>query len=75
MYAHTEFVFDIELCKSFIPVNNDGEVDGFELVPVTEVVEKLGGSEISPSSKLTIMDFLVRKGFIDFESGTYLLTK
>ena len=52
-----------------MPVNNDGEVDGFELVPVKELVERLSGPDVSPSSKLTILDFLVRKGFIDFESG------
>lgn len=34
LHANTEFVYDLELPPSFVPKNSDGEVEGFELVPV-----------------------------------------
>jgi hypothetical protein len=30
-------VFDLKLSHEFVPSNNDGEVEGFELVPVDQV--------------------------------------
>lgn len=45
IYPCGEFVFDLELDKGFVPQNNDGEVQGFELVPVKNVVEKICSSE------------------------------
>ena len=38
LHPNTEFVFDLELPETFIPGNNDGEVSGFELVPVGDIV-------------------------------------
>ena len=37
VFPQTEFVFDLELPVDFVPTNNDGEVDEFELVPVAQV--------------------------------------
>ena len=37
IFPQTEFVFDLELPVDFVPTNNDGEVDEFELVPVAQV--------------------------------------
>ena len=34
----TGFVFDLELPESFVPGNNDGEVSGFELMSVKDIV-------------------------------------
>ena len=39
LHPNTEFVFDLELPESFQPGNNDGEVSGFQLVPVAELVD------------------------------------
>lgn len=33
LFPNTEFVFDLELPCDFIPKNNDGEVEMFELLP------------------------------------------
>lgn len=33
LFPNTEFVFDLELPLDFIPKNNDGEVETFELLP------------------------------------------
>ena len=37
IFPQTEFVFDLELPKTFKPKNNDGEVDDFALVPASDV--------------------------------------
>jgi len=37
IHPQTEFVFDLELPVDFVPTNNDGEVEEFELVPVAQV--------------------------------------
>ena len=41
IFPQTEFVFDLELPEDFVPSNNDGEVDEFKLVPVTEVIKEI----------------------------------
>ena len=38
LFPNTEFVFDLELPESFQPGNNDGEVSGFQLTPVKDIV-------------------------------------
>ena len=38
LFPNTEFVFDLELPESFQPGNNDGEVSGFELTSVKDIV-------------------------------------
>lgn len=34
LFPNTEFVFDLELPADFVPNNQDGEVETFELLPV-----------------------------------------
>ena len=72
--ANTEYVFDLELPKSFKPSNNDGEVDGFEHVPVNELIKLITTPEVSPPAAKIILDFLIRKGYIDFEIGRYSIS-
>ncbi len=36
IFPETEFVYDLELPKDFMPKNNDGEVDDFLLVPSSQ---------------------------------------
>ena len=38
LFPNTEYVFDLELPSDYEPSNNDGEVDGFKLVPIKEVM-------------------------------------
>ena len=64
----------MELPKSFKPSNNDGEVDGFELVPVNELIKLITTPEVSPPAAKIILDFLIRKGYIDFEIGRYSIS-
>ena len=69
MFPNTEFVFDIELPKDFVPKNNDGEVDEFKLVPATELVEQICDSNMKTTSCPVTLDFLIRKGIVTSESG------
>jgi hypothetical protein len=65
----TEFVFDLELSSSFVPQNNDGEVDGFELVPIADVAKKICSDEYKTTSCPIAIDFLVRHGVVHAENG------
>jgi hypothetical protein len=62
-------VFDLELPTSFVPKNNDGEVDGFELVPIDKVAEKISSYEFKTTSCSIAIDFLIRHGVVNAENG------
>ena len=73
MFPNTEFVFDIELPVEFVPKNNDGEVDEFKLVPATELVRQICDSNMKTTSCPVTLDFLIRKGIVNSESGKITL--
>jgi len=68
IFPQTEFIFDLELPVDFVPTNNDGEVDEFELVPVAQVAERICGPDMKTTSCPIVIDFLVRKGIISPEN-------
>lgn len=68
LFPNTEFVFDIELPKDFVPNNNDGEVDEFMLIPASQLVEKICDPQMKTTSCPVTLDFLIRKGIVTFES-------
>jgi 8-oxo-dGTP pyrophosphatase MutT (NUDIX family) len=58
-------VFDLYLPESFIPENTDGEVESFELWPLTKVAEVVEGTErFKANCNLVIMDLLARHNYI-----------
>jgi hypothetical protein len=65
---NTEFVFDIQLPKFFIPTNNDGEVDEFKLIPASELVDMVCDPEMKTTSCPVTLDFLIRKGLVTLET-------
>ncbi|KAG5134366.1 hypothetical protein JHK82_025554 [Glycine max] len=68
-----EFCYDLKLPKSFLPKNEDGEVDSFKLIPVTQVAEVIRKTEFfKPNCSLVIIDFLFRHGYITPEYLGYL---
>ncbi len=70
IFPQTEFVFDLELPKDFIPSNNDGEVDEFLLIPASKVIEKIcHPTEMKTTSCPVTLDFLVRKGLVTIDTG------
>jgi len=67
------FNFDLEVPVDFQPVNEDGEVAEFMLWPIDEVMQTIRDTEAFKfNSALVIMDFLVRRGFIEADDPDYV---
>lgn len=63
------FCYDLEMPEGFTPVNQDGEVDRFELWPVEDVAARVKDSaDFKYNCNLAIIDFLVRHGIITPEN-------
>lgn len=61
----TMYCYDLEVPANFVPRCTDGEVAGFELLPIDEVAQIVRETEnIKKNSNLVIIDFLLRRGFI-----------
>ncbi len=59
----TMFCFDLELSEDFIPRNTDGEITGFELMPVDEAAARVRtGNDFKFNVNLVLLDFLIRHG-------------
>jgi len=68
----TLFCYDLLLPEAFIPRCTDGEVGGFELMPIEKVAEIVRDSEaFKPNCNLVIIDFLLRHGFIASDHQHY----
>lgn len=64
IFPECEYVFDLELPSDFIPVNADGEVGGFELMTMDQVMDVIVTDDFKPNSALIVVDFLIRHGVI-----------
>lgn len=68
-----QFNFDLDLPEDFTPRNEDGEVAGFELIPVSELIHRLRASdEFMYDIALVLIDFLIRHGFVGPDDVDYL---
>lgn len=68
-----QFNFDLALPADFRPVNQDGEVAGFECMPVSDLIHLLRSEDsFMYDSALVHIDFLVRHGFIGPEDPDFL---
>lgn len=68
----TIYCYDLELPEGFEPCNTDGEVAEFELLPLTEVEQRLREDEVfKPNCGLVVIDFLIRHGRLDPERADY----
>lgn len=68
----TMFVFDLEVAPDFAPRNTDGELAGFERLPVEEVLRLVAETrEFKPNSNLVIIDFLIRHGVLGPDRADY----
>ncbi|XP_008463363.1 nudix hydrolase 20, chloroplastic-like isoform X2 [Cucumis melo] len=68
-----QFCYDLKLPESFVPENQDGEVEGFMLLPVTNVANVIRRTQFfKPNCSLVIINFLFRHGYIKPESSGYL---
>lgn len=73
MFPNTEFIFDLELPTDFTPVNADGEVECFAILPVTQCLEKMLSDDFKTTSAPVVLDFLVRHGVVTPENGELLI--
>ncbi|MES1150323.1 MAG: DUF4743 domain-containing protein [Dongia sp.] len=73
MRVGLQFNYDLELPADFKPQNTDGEVAGFMLIPVGELIERLRhADEFSYDVALVQLDFLIRHGFVGPEDPDFL---
>ena len=67
------FVYDLEVPPGFVPRNDDGEIAGFELMPLEEILERIRTtSDFKFNVNLVILDFAVRHGVLRPEDAEYL---
>jgi 8-oxo-dGTP pyrophosphatase MutT (NUDIX family) len=67
------YCYDLELPEDFRPVNNDGEVEEFKLLPIEEVARLVRETdEFKLNCNLVVIDFLVRHGLITPDHPEYL---
>lgn len=67
------FLYDLELPDPIVPHNMDGEVERFELWPLDQVARSVRDSDDWKFNvNLTIIDFLIRHGWITPEDPDYL---
>ena len=63
------FCYDLEMPADFTPVNQDGEIDSFELWPLDAVAARVRDSfDFKYNCNLAIIDFLIRHGHITPEN-------
>ncbi len=68
-----QYVFDLELPEDFTPAIVDGEVDSFELWPVSRVIERVRDTfDFKYNCNLVLIDFFVRHGLIEPDDPDYL---
>ncbi|MFV3078106.1 DUF4743 domain-containing protein [Niveispirillum fermenti] len=67
------FLYDLELPADFIPHNTDGEVERFELWPLSRVAASVRDSDDWKFNvNLTVIDFLIRHGWLTPAHPEYL---
>ncbi len=69
----TMFIFDMVLPREFVPKNIDGELAGFQLLPVRKVMEIIADTaDFKFNCAAVIIDFLVRHGVLGPEDPEYI---
>jgi len=67
------FVYDLEVPDGFQPSNADGEIAGFELMPLTDILERIRTTkDFKFNVNLVILDFAVRHGVLCPDDPEYL---
>ena len=66
------YVYDLELPADFVPVNGDGEIVHFDLMPAADVVERVRSTDdFKFNVNLVILDFALRHGLIQVDDPEY----
>ncbi len=63
------FLYDLELPENFQPINTDGEVESFSLLPAEEVMEMVRHTDlVKYNCNLVFIDFFLRHGLLSPDS-------
>lgn len=73
LFPNTEYVFDLELPIDFEPKCIDGEVQAFELMPITKCLDWICSPKFKTTSTPVVIDFMIRHGIINPENGKVTL--
>lgn len=65
LHNETLYIFDTVLSNDVIPDNQDGEVAGFELMNINQVIEAMLSDVMMSDAQLAILDAFDRYGLID----------
>ncbi|KAL4811902.1 NUDIX hydrolase domain-like protein [Aspergillus spinulosporus] len=68
LQPEVEYVYELQLDSRTVPVPGDGEVEGFYLWTVEEVMRALREGEFKLNSAVAVIDFLVRHGVVTAEN-------
>jgi len=64
--ADTLFCYDLEMPEGLVPKNKDGEISGYALMPLTQVLELVRDTtRFKFNVNLVILDFAIRHGGLD----------
>lgn len=63
-----QYVYDLELPASVIPVPDDNEAEDFRLLDMDEVRSAMAEGKFKPNCALLLLDFLVRHGILTPEN-------
>jgi 8-oxo-dGTP pyrophosphatase MutT (NUDIX family) len=67
------FVYDLEIPADFTPTNGDGEIAGFELMSLSDVLDRIRTTtDFKFNVNLVILDFAVRHGVLRPDDPEYL---
>ena len=74
MHHELMFVHDLIVPETFVPKNQDGEVSGFQCVPIAKMLERLeeNPDEFTVDAALVALDCLIRRGYFTSDRGDYL---
>jgi len=69
LQPEVEYVYDLRVpstadAAAFMPKPLDGEVESFELLPLTEVVARIRSGLFKPNTALVLLDFMIRHGYL-----------
>ena len=66
LHVSTLFNYDLELPESFTPANTDGEMTGFDLLPIDQVLSDIREADrYKFNVNLVIIDFALRHGLLN----------
>jgi isopentenyldiphosphate isomerase len=73
LFREVLFLYDLVLPADFTPINNDGEVEDFQLMAMADVARRVRDSDdFEFNCALVVIDFLIRHGYIEVDHPDYI---